>query len=357
MALDEEIRVQTDDSDIEVSTAESAAPAPDPVSSTEASSSGNTGEPKSSLLDAVLEVVKPTSEDGETVEPEAEKPEAPTSEQPEEEDQAGQADKEKSEKTAEEIDEKEKEGLSAPIRKRVDRLLKDRRELRREVENLKPVADIGAELQNFAVQHQLSSDDVVNALHIAATLRRGDYKTFYEMLSPYVRHAQEYLGVVLPDDLAAAVHQGQITEDYARQYARSRFDQQRTQIENQRMGELGQEYFVRQVQGNVQRAVYDFENQLSARDPDYKAKAGLVQRAAGAILRERGGSISSPEEAVSVVKQAYDEVNAHVRKFAAQPRATHPSPSGTNSQTPSARISPKNLMEAAMQGLAKSRAG
>ena len=177
------------------------------------------------------------------------------------------------------------------------------------------------------------------------------------MMSPYVRHAQEYLGVVLPEDLQAAVQQGQMNEDIARQYARTRFDQQRMMIEREQMGQLSQQYLTNEIAGNVQRTVASYEEQLAASDPDYKAKAGFVQRAAGAILRERGGTISSPEEAIAIVREAYSEVNNHFRKLSQPPRATPRTPGSTNSQTPAARAAPKNMMEAALAGLGRARAG
>ncbi len=350
--------MQDDNNQIEGAEIESEAPVADAPQSTEASTSENQGSEKGSLLDAVLEVVQPTSEDGETTDPSAKSSEeVPASEdKPEGEDQAeGAEEKSDADQTAE-AEEADKD-LPASTRKKVDKLLKDRRELRKQVSQLEAPATIGSELQNFAMQHDLSSDDIMNALHIAATLRRGDYDTFYDMVSPYVRHAQEYKGIVLPEDLAQMVRDNQITEQAARQFARTRFDQQRLQVENTRMNDLSQQYFVGQVQQNVQRAVSDYEAQLSARDPDYKAKAGLVQRTAGALLREHGGSVSSPEEAIAIVKAAYEEVNRQVRAFAPPPRATRPSPSGANPQTPSARTAPKNLMDAVKMGLERSRAG
>lgn len=351
--------MQDENNQIEGAVIESDAPVADAPQSTETSVSESQGSEKGSLLDAVLEVVKPTSEDGETTDPVAQtSEEVPASEdKPEGEDQAEGAEEKSDTDPAAEAEEEPDKDLPASTRKKVDKLLKDRRELRKHVAQLEGPATVGSELQNFAMQHDLSVDDITNALHIAATLRRGDYDAFYEMVSPYVRHAQEYKGIVLPEDLAQMVRDNQITEQAARQFARTRFDQQRLQVENTRMNDLSQQYFVGQVQQNVQRAVSDYEAQIAARDPDYKAKAGLVQRTAGALLREKGGSVSSPEEAISIVKAAYEEVNRQVRAFAPPPRATRPSPSGTNPQTPSARTAPKSLMDAVKMGLERSRAG
>lgn len=332
---------------------ESAAPAPEASSVSEAPASGTSGEAsKETLLDAVLQVVPATTE--ETVEGSTEDKEAPpASEDAEGKDQAeDDASKDENDDAS---DEEETENVSPTVRKKMNKLLKQRRELRAENAQLRAPAEIGAQLQNFAVSHQLGTDDVVNALHIAATLRRGDYSAFYQMIAPYVRHAQEYLGVVLPDDLQQAVHQGHMSDVAAREYAKTRFDQQRMQIENERMNDMGRQFVVGQVQQNVARAVSSFEERLAASDPDYKAKAGFVHRAASALLRERGGTISTVEEALALTKQAYDEVNANFRRM--QPRrATPPTPGGTSNQAPT-RAAPKSLMEAATQALLQSRTG
>ncbi len=333
---------------------ESVAPADTASSSTPAPAGDSSGgESKETLLDAVLQAVKPATEDGD--EKSDDKEGAPTSENAEGEDQAKENEEPKEDTEGDQDEEAPSTDVPEKTRKKINSLLRQRRELRDEVSTLKPTAEIGTQLQEFAVSHDLSSDDVVNALHIAATLRRGDYKAFYEMVSPFVRHAQEYIGVVLPNDLQQMVEQQQITPEAAREFARTRFDQQRMQVENSRMQEMGQRYFTQEAQADVQRAVADFENRLAANDPDYKAKAGLLQRTARALLAENGGTVTNKQEAIAIVKAAYDEVNAHFRKFSAPKRATAPTPGSTQAQSPAARPQPKSLMEAVVAGLNRPR--
>ena len=189
-----------------------------------------------------------------------------------------------------------------------------------------------------------------------AMLRRGDYESFYKEIAPYVRKAQEYLGVVLPRELAEAVRTGQMTETAAKAYARQVFDGQRSQFELQAATEAQQRAQVQYVQNDVKRAVASFEARLSANDPDYKAKQPVVRRVAQGMLLERGNRISSVEEALEISRAAYTEVNNQMRSFQPVPRATHPQPNGA-SQTPSARAAPKTMMEAVLQGLETSRRG
>jgi hypothetical protein len=75
------------------------------------------------------------------------------------------------------------------------------------------------------------------------------------------------------------------------------------------------------------------------------------------MLFERGGRINNQQEALQIVQAAYNEVNAQYRRIKQPVRATAPTPGASNPQTPPARSAPKSLMEAALQGLAKTRAG
>jgi len=277
-------------------------------------------------------------------------PAAPDADQPTSEDQA----------KADEADEGPDDDEPPPpetapaVRKKINKLLKQRRELRAELSELQGPAQIGSELQSFAQSNNLSGDDISNTLRIAALARAGDYKAFYEAISPLVRQAQEYLGLVLPTDVAQRVKAGHMTEEAGREFARQKFDAQRAEVERQEAETARHRQTVQGVQNDVRRVVSQFELRLSASDPDYKAKQPAVRRAAQALLFERGGTINSVEDALQITQAAYDEVNRQVRSYQPRPQATAPKPNGA-SQTPSARQAPKSMMEAAIQGLQNAR--
>ena len=83
----------------------------------------------------------------------------------------------------------------------------------------------------------------------------------------------------------------------------------------------------------------------------------MVRRTAQAMLAERGNHITSAQEALQITQRAYEEVNSQFRRLQPTARPTAPTPGMSNHQTASARPAPKNLMEAALAGLAKTRAG
>jgi hypothetical protein len=301
---------------------------------------------KQTLLDAVLKVV-PADTEGDVLA--ADKPtDAPASPAIDDGDQADQGSE------SNELTEADTVGMGPSAAKKFKVLLRQRGELRDHIASLQPVAEIGGQLANFARENDLSSDDIVKAVSLAAAVRVGDWQSFYQQVGPFVRRAQEYLGLVLPDDLGHRVQQGHMTEAMAREYARTRFDAAKaTAVAQQRETEI-QTSRVQNVQADVQRAVANFETQLAARDPDYRAKADAIRRTTQAILHERGGQITSAQEALDIVQAAHAEVTQQYRRLMPAPRATHPVPNG-NSQQPSARAQPKTLMEAALQGLERAR--
>ena len=302
-------------------------------------------------MDAVLQVVKTTPEpdvlgrkdpkDG-TPDPSAPKIEGQT-EKPAEEDKDPNVD-----------DETVPQDASQATKNKVNKLLKQRRELRREVEVLRPDANVGNRVSSFARENDLAPDDIVFGLNAMAAVRRGDYASFYKALAPYVRKAQEVLGLVLPDDLGGRVQGGHMSEQTARELAVTRFRQERAELEARENAERSSAQQIQYVQNDVQRAVTTFEERLAANDPDYAAKADAIKRTAQALLHERGGKIGTVQDALEIVQAAHREVSNQYRRFAPAPRATSASPNGF-SQQPNARPAPKNMMEAALAGLENAR--
>lgn len=319
-------------------------------SETQVSESGE--DSKESLLDAVQKVVATTEEP--TVEGERAKEEASKLIKPEE---GEKEDDESNIETESSASEEVPESVPAPVKKKLRKLQKEALKYKHEIENLKPSAEIGQQLQNYASSNNLSSEDVVFALDLAAMVARNDYEGFYKVISPLVRHAQEVTGVVLPQDLEQMVEQQQMTPQAAYEFAKTRFERAQYEHQTRQMQQVQQTQQIGRVKDDVQRSVSAFEQRLAAQDPDYKAKADAVRRAAQAMLFERGGRIANQQEALQIVQAAYNEVNAQYRRLQQPARATAPTPGASNPQTPTARSAPKNLMEAALQGLAKTRAG
>ena len=302
-------------------------------------------------MDAVRAVVKPSVEPDVLGRPDPGVDGAPKPSEPSVEDPNGEADKEGKDDGS---DEEAPADANAVVKKKINKLNRQKRELRAEITRLTPDANVGNKLTGFAREHDLSPDDVVLGMNAMAAIRRGDYASFYRAIAPYVRKAQEVLGLVLPEDLGGRVQAGHMTEAAARELAIARFNQQRAQDEAAANAARLSTQQTQFVQTDVQRAVSAFEERLAANDPDYTAKADAIRRTAQALLLERGGKIGTVQEALDIVANAHREVSAQFRRFAPAPRATSLQPNG-HSQQPNARAAPKSLMEAALAGLENAR--
>jgi hypothetical protein len=335
---------------VETSTPIESTPVAETPSSVEQSTESSSEPTKETLLDVVQSVIK-------TEEPKVEAEKAsvpePTETPPEDEEKA---EDDESNTTAESSSEEEvPETLPTPIKRKIRKLQKESLKLRNEIEGLRPSAEIGQQLVHFQQSNDLATDDIMMALNLATMVRQGNYEGFYKTIAPLVRHAQEVTGVVLPPDLQAMVEQQQITQQAAREFAKTRFEKSNYEAKHRDMEIRQAENQLYQVQGDVQKSVAAFEQRIAAQDPDYKAKADAVRRAAQAMLFERGGKINSVDEALQITQAAYNEVNNHFRRMQQPLRATTPTPGASNSQTPPVRTAPKSIMEAALMGLEKSR--
>jgi hypothetical protein len=341
------------------STASEAAPAPSPAAEPSAPPSTPVTPPsepgksaKETVLDAVLKVIPADT----TTDALAEAKAAPDAPPPEE--GATEAEPDDDDET-----EPPAEASTPVIRKKIQKLLKkyhnQKKEFQaatQELEAIRPKAAIGAQMETFARENDLSGSDVANLMQIGSFVRKGDYKSFYEAVAPIVRRAQEYLGLALPAQVRDAVQKGQVSEAMARELVRTQMDKQLTERTLATTQQRAAEQNLQTSQDYVLRSVNAVEAQFAAKDPDYKAKSASVLRTAQAMLHERGGTINNAEEAVAIVKAAYDEVNATVRRLQPGVRATPPRPNG-NGQQRSARPEPGSPYEAALAGLERARNG
>ena len=237
------------------------------------------------------------------------------------------------------------DGYKPRTRRRIEKLLNERNELRQERSQYAPFVE--------AMQHHdISNQDMSMLLGVGAALRRGDFEAFLAGVQPYVQQAQQMLGHHLPQDLYNEVQRGLISPQAARELAQRRAYAQHSEAEQERRQQQDQVRQQHEAATQVRTTISDWEASVKARDPDYPLKADAVRRYAQALIQERGLPRST-DEAVAYAEEAYREVNAFTN--AAQPRrgATRPSPNSVQSSNAhGARSEPSSLMDAAMRGLA-----
>src|SRR5690606_19317154 len=101
---------------------------------------------------------------------------------------------------------------------RFHKVIKQRNEVREQVETVTRERDQfrqGHEqytaIQQFMADNELRTEDVVEALQIAALMNR-DPKRAAELLAPKMQTLQRVTGGILPDDLQQRVERGELTE-------------------------------------------------------------------------------------------------------------------------------------------------
>lgn len=246
-------------------------------------------------------------------------------------------------------------------RRRVEKLLDQRRALRADVERLKalePQAQQAEHVTKYLRDNDIGQDDFLLTLELAAAMRRGDFKTFYEGVKPYMQLAEEYLGVQLPRDLQQRVAEGHMTTQSARMFARERMDRALAEGQRQRQAQLYDQtttaYAQKQLANSVEQHVNRWEQATMAADPDYARKQAAVQDTMWAVVRENGRP-QSPEHAVAIAMESYRRVNERYRSWAPPARPTSVQPRSTG-KTNGAAPEPKTLLEAVRMARESARA-
>lgn len=311
-----------------------SSPAPD---ATPDPSPGTTDPIKAGLLKAVTKAVKP--------EDTAKKPETPGSGQAAAaEDPSKVLDPDAPQDfTPEEI-----KTYAPSTQQRIKSLLSERNTYRDQVKEVEP-------FRAYMVENELSGEDLAFGLQALATLRKGDYEGFLEQVQPFVQLAMEYTGRAIPPDLQEQVRAGRMTPDVAVGVARQRFDlghaQQRLERQEAEVSQF-QEENARQANRS---AVAAWEQTVKQSDPDYARKLD-VAKAFVASIRAEYGDPETPEDALAVAKEAYRRASETLKAAMPSRAPTQMSPSGVQRPAnPSAVAAPRNLMEAAMQGLERAR--
>lgn len=256
----------------------------------------------------------------------------------------------------------ELKSYSPKAQERIRELVSQRNEYRTklqtfeaELAQLQPIVEQHTAIQSFMQQHGLEPRETQLGFGVMAALKRGDFRTFVDVMQPYMDAARMHLGEVLPSDIQREVEQGLISEERGRELTRLRAQTTTLQGATQQL----QTTVVQQQQATTveaaRLAVNTWEQGVKASDPDFAAKQPFLLRVAQAMVMERGGPPASPQEAVELAKAAYAEVNRTYTAARPQPKPTRPVPSGGQVSNPVA-TQPNSMMEAALVGLQRAHA-
>lgn len=266
---------------------------------------------------------------------------------------AGNSDTEVSADDKPDVDEagftaEEKKQLSAKTNERIRSLVQRAKAAESKVEAAEVEAGKFRQITDFMSKNQLTGDDANLTFGIMAAAKQGDYKTFLDLVMPYVETARAHLGEHVPDDLRGQIDDGFITEEAARETAKLRAQKKDADERLARQTQQFEQSQAEQRSNAIHQAVSTWKQTASLSDPDFARKEELVT---GLVVSrmQREGSPTSPEIAVQWAKEAYQQVGSLV-KSETPSAPTRPTPSATPTRNAQPKA-PGSLMEAAMRGL------
>ena len=206
------------------------------VSTPEVSSTPDTGEQPTSMLDAVTAALHPKEGDAEPPPAQTEGKDAPKP--PSKDD----------EPLSDEVSEEELRAQKPQTAKRIRQLLGKISERETQLSELRPKAEAIDQLAGFLRSSGVGVEDLNAGVEIMALIRHDPVRAL-EKLAPTIQFLQQFAGQVLPQDLDEKVRQGFIDEATARELAFRRNnerlqakrveDTHARQAEEARLGRLG----------------------------------------------------------------------------------------------------------------------
>jgi hypothetical protein len=238
--------------------------------------------------------------------------------------------------------------------KRVKQLLSQRNTARRERDEFAADAVGYREIRGFMAESQLVDQEVQSLFQVGADLKSNDPERLeraLNVLMPLASSLMQQLGKTLPDDLKRDVEGGNLTEDHARELARTRAQARLSREQAARSTEQLDQTRTHQAlaanAGQIKSAVSAWEASIRQTDPDFGAKSALMRQAALALVAERGGRPADPVQAVEFAKEAYRRANEIAKSLRPAPKPTRATPDGGSSGTRvGLSAAPKTLEEA-----------
>lgn len=245
------------------------------------------------------------------------------------------------------------------VRRRVTQLLAQRNAARQAEAELTPDAGRYRSLRTYMETNDLADQEVADLFVAGADLKSGEPKrlqSFLDRVLPLVQQALMATGQMTPPELYEQVENGEMTEEAAREIARSRAE---TAAANQRSAKAERTATEQQATRDkathseaVLSAVDTWRAKTRAADPDFDAKQDVMTKYAQALVAQKGLP-KTAEQAVEYTNEVYGQVNKLFEQTRPSRKATRPTPApGTSSPRSSPQAEPGSLEDVIRNGLA-----
>ena len=231
---------------------------------------------------------------------------------------------------------------------RFKKLINERNELR-------PKAEQYDQITGYLQREGLSPEEAAKGFEIMSLMKNNPLEAA-KALQPYLDNLSVATGQTLPQDVQQRVDDGYIDESDAAEIARLRAENQRIGSQQAVTQEQISRSNLQQSQTQTVNAVVAWEQKIRSSDPDYDLKADELDDRVKVIMSDRraAGNASrlSPDEALGIAKQAYEEVNRRTQARVGNKKPIRSASGGKLGGTPHAE--PSSLMEAVQNALSSS---
>ncbi len=231
---------------------------------------------------------------------------------------------------------------------RIRELAAHKNEAMRQVESLKPKAEVHDKIVNHLLTNDISTTEFDNAIEVTRLIKHDPDRAL-EVLVPLMQELYRKTGRVLPPNLQERVRLGHLQ-------ARERLAAERAEADQRKREQADQERQQRglqeRVNGNAQ-AVDQWAKAKATSDPDWLTKQPLIAEVMELELRRAGpnGYPRNGAESVALVERSLAAVEQRLKSFAPKPQQIKP----VTGQAASSRATaaPKDAVEAAFLALQK----
>ena len=237
-------------------------------------------------------------------------------------------------------------------------VIDERNAWREQVEGFRPQAEQFNQIQTFMEDNGLRPEDVARGFEIMALINSDPLRARQE-LEAIMEPLNQFAGVNLPDDLQREVEDGVISEERAQELAlyrnQTHFESQRSQQTQERLRQTQeqtrQQAEQRQLDEAIQaqqNAVSTWESQIAETDPDFERLKPMVMREVKARVMDQPPQ--TPEQAVSIAKEALRTVKEEVRKLIPPRPEKGPAVNSAHAgNSGAADQQPQSMLDAVMQ--------
>lgn len=246
---------------------------------------------------------------------------------------------------------------------RFRKLIRQRNELRDEVEKLRGGAGEWDKISTFMQENNLPQE-TVGRMYLSAAKVGGEAMTeicnymdavtdgriddALKMARQQVAELELLSGHTLSPDLKRRVEDGVIDQDSALQLSQAESKLALERRMNERREQERETRIQTERAENIQHAVKEWESRIRAKDPDYGLKQRFVHDRIAQALKS--GMPSSQKEAVDLVQKTYDEINEEpIFKNSGRREEKNAVTGGEAPRAP--RPEPKTMLEAVQRAM------